>query len=214
MVDWNYDTAAQGRHEAHARQEQQGADDPAFDAKHIVQYGFEPQRDDLRTMGAAFFGKGKFLSDDGKTVQIPDAWAAAWKWVYDGMWTDHFIMTGPVFQGQAFNGGGYAFNSGKVAMQENYLWDVCCVTDAGGNWDLAALPSYNGTVTAPINADTFRITKEYQAPGRGVHRAQLPRPRAPARPGCSTRSRPSRPSRPTSRASSASSSSRRTTRAS
>ena len=49
-------------------------------------------------------------------------------------------------------------------MQENYLWDVCCVTDAGGNWDLAALPSYNGTVTAPINADTFRITKGTKHP--------------------------------------------------
>jgi multiple sugar transport system substrate-binding protein len=164
MVDWSYDTLRTVAMKLTLDKNNKSAGDPAFDAKHIVQYGFEPQRDDLRTMGAAFFSKGKFLSDDGKTVQIPDAWAAAWKWVYNGMWTDHFIMTGPVFQGQAFNGGGYAFNSGKVAMQENYLWDVCCVTDAGGNWDLAALPSYSGTVTAPINADTFRVTKGTKHP--------------------------------------------------
>jgi multiple sugar transport system substrate-binding protein len=164
MVDWNYDTVRTVAMKLTLDKNGKSADDPAFDATHIVQYGFEPQRDDLRTMGAAFFGKGKFLSDDGKTVQIPDAWAAAWKWVYKATWTDHFIMTYPVSQGQAFAGGGYTFNSGKVAMQENYLWDVCCVQDAGKHWDLAALPSYNGSVTAPINADTFRIGKDTKHP--------------------------------------------------
>jgi multiple sugar transport system substrate-binding protein len=164
MVDWNYDTIRQVAMKLTVDKNGKDATDPAFDPAHIVQYGFEPQRDDLRTMGAAFFSKGKFLSDDGKTVQIPDAWAAAWKWVYNGIWKDHFIETNAVFAGAGFNGGGYTFNSGKVAMQENYLWDVCCVTDAGGNWDLGALPSYNGTVTAPINADTFRITKSSKHP--------------------------------------------------
>ena len=164
MVDWNYDTVRTIAMKLTLDNKNRSAGDPGFDPSHIVQYGFEPQRDDLRTLGAAYFGKGKFLSDDGKTVQIPDAWAAAWKWVYQGIWTDHFIMSYSVSQGQAFAGGGYTFNSGKVAMQENFLWDVCCVTDAGGSWDLAALPSYNGTVTAPINADTFRITKGTKHP--------------------------------------------------
>ena len=49
-------------------------------------------------------------------------------------------------------------------MQENFLWNVCCVTEAGGNWNLAALPSYNGKVTVPMNADTFRITKKSAHP--------------------------------------------------
>jgi len=164
MVDWSYDTVRQVAMKLTVDNKGNDATSPNFDPKHIVQYGFEPQRDDLRTMGAAFFSAGKFLADDGKTVQIPDAWKAAWTWVYNGIWTDHFIESNQVFQGQAFNGGGYTFNSGKVAMQENYLWDVCCVTDAGGNWDLAALPSYQGKVTAPINADTFRITKNTKHP--------------------------------------------------
>jgi len=164
MVDWNYDTVRQIAMQLTVDKAGKNATDPAFNPKQIVQYGFEPQRDDLRTMGAAYFAAGKFLADDGKTAQIPDAWAAAWKWVYQGMWTDHFIMTGPVYNSQTFNGGGYAFNSGHVAMQENFLWNVCCVTDAGGNWNLAALPSYNGTVTAPLNADTFRITKGTKHP--------------------------------------------------
>jgi multiple sugar transport system substrate-binding protein len=164
MIDWSYDTLRQVAMKLTVDSKGNDATDPGFDPKHIVQYGFEPQRDDLRTMGAAFFATGKFLADDGKTVQIPDAWKAAWTWVYNGIWTDHFIESNQVYQSQGFNGGGYTFNSGKVAMQENYLWDVCCVTNAGGNWDLAALPSYQGKVTAPINADTFRITKATKHP--------------------------------------------------
>jgi len=80
------------------------------------------------------------------------------------MWKDHFILTGPAYNSQTFNGGGYAFNSGHVAMQENFLWNVCCITDAGPNWNLAALPSYNGAVSAALNADTFRITKGSKHP--------------------------------------------------
>lgn len=164
MVDWSYDTLRDVAMQLTIDKAGKNAKDPAFNPKQIVQYGFEPQRDDLRTMGAAYFAAGKFLSDDGKTVQIPDAWAAAWKWVYKGIWTDHFILSNSAYQSQTFNGGGYAFNSGHVAMQENFLWNVCCVTDAGGNWNLAALPSYQGKVTAPLNADTFRITKGTKHP--------------------------------------------------
>ena len=159
MADWNYDTVRQVALMLTLDKSGKNATEAGFDPTKIVQYGFEPQRDDLRTMGAAFFAPARLLADDGKTAQIPDAWAAAWKWVYDGMWKDHFIMTDQVYRTPAFNGGGYAFNSGKVAMQENFLWDVCCVTEAGGNWNLAALPSYNGKVSAALNADTFRITK-------------------------------------------------------
>ncbi len=162
-VDWSYDTIREIAMRLTVDKSGKAATEAAFDPNQIVQYGFEVQRDDLRGL-AAYFGAGKLLADDGKTVQIPDAWKAAWKWFYDGMWKDHFIETGPVFQSQAFNGGGYTFNSGKVAMQENFLWNTCCVTEAGGNWDLAALPSYQGTPSAAFNADTFRILKTSKHP--------------------------------------------------
>jgi multiple sugar transport system substrate-binding protein len=164
MVEWNYDTIRQIALKLTLDRSGKNATEAGFDATKIVQYGFEPQRDDLRQMGGAYFAAGRLVADDGKTAQIPDAWVASWKWVYDGMWKDHFIMTDQVFRAPAFNGGGTAFNSGKVAMQENFLWDVCCVTEAGGNWDLAALPAYNGKVSAAINADTFRITKKSAHP--------------------------------------------------
>jgi multiple sugar transport system substrate-binding protein len=162
-VDWSYDTLRQVALRLTVDKAGKDATQAGFDPKSIVQYGFEMQRDDIRGL-AAYFGAGKLLADDGKTVQIPDAWKAAWKWFYAGMWTDHFIETGPVYQSQAFNGGGYTFNSGKVAMQENFLWNVCCVTEAGGNWDLAALPSYNGAMSAAFNADTFRILRSSKHP--------------------------------------------------
>ena len=163
QVDWNYDTVRTIAMQLTFDKSGKDATQAGFDPKSIVQYGFEPQRDDLRGLGA-YWGAGKFLSDDGKTVQIPAAWATAWKWVYNGIWQDHFIETNAVWNSQAFNAGGYTFNSGKVAMQENFLWNVCCVTEAGKNWNLAAIPSNNGTVSAAFNADTFRILKSSKHP--------------------------------------------------
>jgi multiple sugar transport system substrate-binding protein len=164
MVDWNYDTVRQVAMLLTLDKSGKNATEAGFDATKIVQYGFEPQRDDLRQMGGSYFQAGHLVADDGKTAQIPDAWAASWKWVYDGIWKDHFIMSDQVFRTPAFNGGGTGFNSGKVAMQENFLWSLCCVTEAGGHWQIGALPSYNGKVSAALNADTFRITKNTKHP--------------------------------------------------
>src|SRR5438270_1941118 len=111
MVDWNYDTVRKIAMMLTVDANNKDATQPGFDPKHIVQYGFEPQRDDLRTDGAQFFGAGKLVGDDGKTVQIPDPWVAAWKWVYDGTWKDHFIETNSVYQSPEFNGGYSTFNS-------------------------------------------------------------------------------------------------------
>jgi multiple sugar transport system substrate-binding protein len=163
QVEWNYDTVRTIAMQLTFDKNGKDATQAGFDPKNIVQYGFEPQRDDLRGLGA-YWGAGKLLADDGKTVQIPAGWATAWKWVYDGIWKDHFIETNAVWNSQAFNAGGYTFNSGKVAMQENFLWNVCCITEAGKNWNLAAIPSNNGQVTAAFNADTFRILKSSKHP--------------------------------------------------
>jgi multiple sugar transport system substrate-binding protein len=164
-VEWNYDTLRQIAMKLTVDKNGKDATEAGFDPAHIVQYGFEPQRDDLRGEGA-YFGAGKLAAEDNKTVQIPEGWAYGWKWIYDGTFKDHFIMTNQVYKSTAFNGGGYAFNSGKVAMQENFLWNVCCVTDAGGNWDLGTIPANptDGKTTAVFNADTFRITKDTKHP--------------------------------------------------
>jgi multiple sugar transport system substrate-binding protein len=163
QVDWNYDTLKQLAMKLTVDKAGNDATEAAFDPKHIVQYGFEPQRDDLRGLGA-YWGPGNLAGPDGKTVVIPDAWKAAWKFYYDGMWKDHFIMTLPVWQSAQFGGGEYAFFSGHVAMSENFLWTTYGVAHAGKDWDLAAIPSYNGTTTSPLNADTFGILKSSKNP--------------------------------------------------
>ncbi len=69
------------------------------------------------------------------------------------MWTTHVTMTGPVFDSIAPDAGGYAFFSGRVAMSANFLWTTYGVgEDSGieGDWDLAALPSFNGQTTSPL----------------------------------------------------------------
>ncbi len=164
QVDWNYDTVRKVAMLLTIDKNGFDATQSQFDPKNIVQYGFEPQRDDLRGLGA-YFGAGQLLGANGK-AQIPADWAYGWKWVYDGIWKDHFIESNSVYQSAAFNAGGYTFNSGKVAMQENFLWNVCCIANAGRNWDLAALPANpnTGKVTATFNADTFRILKSSKHP--------------------------------------------------
>ncbi|MET0696046.1 MAG: extracellular solute-binding protein [Acidimicrobiia bacterium] len=162
-AEWNYDTVRELALLLTVDANGLDATQDGFDPENIVQYGFEPQRDDLRGLGA-YFGAGSLAADDGTTVQIPDAWADGWKYFYDGMWADHTIMTGPVYETPEFNGGGYSFFSGRVAMSENFLWTTYGVADAGDDWDLAAIPSHEGTTTSPLNADTFRIHADTEHP--------------------------------------------------
>jgi len=73
-------------------------------------------------------------------------------------------MTGAVAESEEFSGGGYTFFSGRVAMSLNFLWTTYGVADAGTDWDLAAIPSHNGEITSPLNADTFGIQKGTKNP--------------------------------------------------
>jgi len=160
---WDYDTVREIAKLLTVDESGKDATEEGFDPDKIVQWGFEPQRDDLRQTGA-YWKAGTLVADDGKTAQIPDAWAAAWKWFYDGMWTDHFEMTGPVFESPEANPSDYPFFTGNVAMSQNYLWSTYGVGDSGETWDMAATPSYQGQTTAAFNADTFRIHKDTKHP--------------------------------------------------
>jgi multiple sugar transport system substrate-binding protein len=172
-VEWNYDTLTNlakvltvdtdGNSPLEIDENDEFVPNPDFDATKIVQYGYVPQYQDPRAIGS-FWSPGRLVADDGKTAQIPDAWAKAWQWYYDGMWGDQpFIPTFPVIQSPEF-GTGNPYNSGKVAMALTHLWYTCCIGDAGESWDVAAVPSYEGTTTANLNADTFRVWKGTKNP--------------------------------------------------
>jgi multiple sugar transport system substrate-binding protein len=162
-VDWSYDTVKELAKLLTVDENGNDATSADFDPGAIVQYGFEPQRDDLRGLGA-YWGAGSLAGADGTTVEIPDAWQDAWKFWYDGMHTDHTIMTGAVAESEEFSGGGYPFFSGRVAMSLNFLWTTYGVADSGTDWDLAAIPSHNGETTSPLNADTFAVHKDTKNP--------------------------------------------------
>jgi multiple sugar transport system substrate-binding protein len=162
---WDYDTVREIAKILTVDENGKDATEDGFDPAKIAQWGFEPQRDDIRQTGA-YFGAGSFLAGDGKTVQIPEPWVAAWKHFYNGIWTDHFSMTGPIFETTDINPEGYPFCAGKVAMSTNYLWSTYCLDDktTGTDWNMAASPSYNGKTTAAFNADTWRILKTSKNP--------------------------------------------------
>jgi multiple sugar transport system substrate-binding protein len=49
-----------------------------------------------------------------------------------------------------------------VAMTPIHTWYTCCFQKV--NWDVGAIPSYNGHVTAKLHADTFSILKGSKNP--------------------------------------------------
>jgi len=161
-VTWDMDTLAELARRLTVDVNGNDANSADFDPANVVQWGYEPQYQDLRAVGS-YFGSGSLVAEDGTTAQVPEHWADAWKWVYDGIWEDHSIMT--LAQRDApEQGNGNAYNSGKVAMALTHLWYTCCIGDAGDDWDIAAVPEYNGTATSNFNADTFRIWGDTEHP--------------------------------------------------
>lgn len=126
---------------------------PDFDSENIVQFGFVNQYTDPRG-AATSFGAGSFVDDEGN-AQMPDQWSAYYSWLYDAMWEYHFIPNSS-YEGSDLLANGNPFASGNVAMGMTHLWYTCCLGDVS-NWDLAVHPEYDGTVTAKLHADTFRI---------------------------------------------------------
>ena len=161
-VAWDFETLAELAKRLTVDEAGNDATSPDFDPETIVQWGYEPQYQDLRAIGS-YFGSGSLVADDGTTAQIPEHWADAWKWHYNNVWEDHTTMN--LAQRDApEQGNGNAYNSGKVAMALTHLWYTCCIGDAGDDWDLAAVPENNGTATSNFNADTFRIWKDTEHP--------------------------------------------------
>jgi multiple sugar transport system substrate-binding protein len=158
-MDWNMDTLRELAMELTVDRNGNAATDPAFDPTNIVQFGFMNQWTDPRGVGT-FFGSGSLVADDG-SAQIPAAWEAAWRWTYDGWWTDWFIPNGPYGGAEFLQGPGGPFSSGNLAMMHNHLWYVApwALGDANFSWDLAATPNYNGEITSKMHADTFGILR-------------------------------------------------------
>jgi multiple sugar transport system substrate-binding protein len=142
----------------------------SFDAANVVQWGFDMQWADNSPLAeTSLFGASSFVGTDGKTAQIPDQVATGEKWFNDGVWKDHFIPNANQINSDLLDKGN-EFESGNLAMDESHSWYSCCINPAAPakpkvkNFGFAIAPSYNGTITAKLHADTFSLLKSTKHP--------------------------------------------------
>ena len=140
------------------------ATDASFDRTSTVQWGFHWQWTTRIFQNGSYWGAGYPMADDG-TADIPAAWEDEWNWWHDAVWD---LGISPS-QEQQDAIGDNVFQTGNLAMAVTHLWYTCCINDAandivGDFWDFAVLPSNNGTVTANMHADTFRILASTEVP--------------------------------------------------
>ncbi len=160
-VEWSYDTLAIIAKKLTVDSAGNDANSPKFDPTKIAQFGFVHQFGTIRSEFSTFGGANVVDPKTGKVV-IPDSWRAEAKWLYNGLWKDHFIPNATYGASDLLKPSEFA--SGKVAMARTMLWYTCCIADLKAKWDLGVVPSYNDTTYAPTDADTFRITKATKVP--------------------------------------------------
>jgi multiple sugar transport system substrate-binding protein len=165
--DWTWDTLADVAATLTVDKTGKKSTDAGFDAKNIVKYGIDFQWCDGRRM-ASVFGGGSFVAADGKTAQIPAVWADGFNWYYNAIWTKHIAPNGAA-ESSTLLAQGNAQSSGNVAMNAAWGWSISSIaskaeTSKVKTWDMAVLPSWKGVTTAPIDADTFTITKGSKNP--------------------------------------------------
>jgi len=174
-VEWNWETVKTVAQMLTIDKAGKNALDAAFDKNSVVQYGFTWQWEDKPSYWGAFQKTGPdetFLVPGGSAgsyeARIPDAWKAAWKWYYEGMWGAQPYVPNGAIEGSADFNSGNSFASGKIAMAELPSWYLCCVgglKDAGGKFDFGAMPVFSdGNVYGRVDADTFRIWKNTPHP--------------------------------------------------
>jgi multiple sugar transport system substrate-binding protein len=157
--EWNFDTLRELGMKLTVDANGNDATSADFDPANITQFGFYEQWTDPRGIGTLFGGGLPYDEADETKAVIPDNWVAAWKWYYDGIWTDHFIPTADYANSDQF-GKGNVFSSGNLAMSHVHTWYTCCFDNSKTSWDIAVMPSYNGKITAKLHGDTFAILEE------------------------------------------------------
>ena len=171
MVEWSWDTVAKVAQALTTDKAGKNATEAGFDKNSIVNYGFTFGFENHVNYVGSFFGGGSLVKADGKTAQLPDTWKAAWQWTWNGLWGPMPYIPNNNYE-QSLNNGGNPFDGNHVAMIDNPVWYTCCmshVTTDGSDkspadWEIGAMPTYNGKVGGRIDADTFRIWKGTKNP--------------------------------------------------
>jgi multiple sugar transport system substrate-binding protein len=165
--DWTWDALAKVAAQLTVDKNGFKASDAAFDSHGIVQYGLDFQWAEARRI-ASCFGGGSFVGSNGTSAQIPAPWADGLSWYYSGIWNGHFIPDGAA-EASPLLGNGYPMTSGRLAMNVGWAWSLTSIASSAStarvkNWDIAVMPSWKGTTTSPLDADTFTISKASKNP--------------------------------------------------
>ena len=167
MLNWSWETLTQVAKLLTLDSTGKNSTQAGFDRNNITQYGFSFGFENSPSYSGSYWHSGQIVqgTPGDYTAVIPEAWKAAWQWLYNGMWSNQPYIP----DGQASNnlGGGNVFDSGKVAMLDNPSWYMCCVgnlINGGGAFQFGAMPTYNGVVSGRVDADTFRIWKDTSHP--------------------------------------------------
>ncbi len=131
-----------------------------FDPENVIQWGFVSQWNETRGY-ASLFGASHPFDAEGNAV-LTEPYKVGLQWFYDGIWQDHFIPNSSQISSDLLAAGN-PFSSGNVAMAHSHLWYTCCIGEQN-DWDIAAVPSHNGVITAKLHGDTFRIMKATKNP--------------------------------------------------
>ena len=150
------------------------ATEAGFDPENIVQWGFEPQRDDMRQTGAYWKagslrrGRRQDRPDPGRLGGRLEARSTT----RSGRTTRR--STRPQFLNTDFNPNGYPFFTGKVAMSENYLWSLYGVVGRRRRLGHGGDPVVPGPDHRRLQRRHVPHPQGHQAPRRGVHGAAVP----------------------------------------
>ncbi|MBN1439748.1 MAG: extracellular solute-binding protein [Anaerolineales bacterium] len=137
--------------------------DPDFSPKDIRQYGFTWEESNHPNYWGSYWSGGTMWDQDSKTAMTPEAWADAWQWTYDAIWSDPpFLAESSVENSPAF-GSGKPFSAGKAAMTVQPFNRVPEPAGSWG-WDIGVLPSYKDGISGRVEESAFRILKSSPHP--------------------------------------------------
>jgi multiple sugar transport system substrate-binding protein len=108
---------------------------PAFDTELIAKYGFTWHWMNGRGL-VNIFGADPVVDNQGSAA-LPALWRDGYNWYHSGIWEKHFIPTGNYNSREPFV-------SGNIAMMINNMWYLRNLKNAPFQWDLAAIPAYQG----------------------------------------------------------------------
>jgi multiple sugar transport system substrate-binding protein len=153
-VPWDYDTVTMIAQRLTLDTQGNTANSVDFDPKEIVQYGFAHQWDNLLS-DFYTFGPAPLLDDAGQVV-IHEQWRKQAHWMWDAIWTYHFIPSFDRYDTLYYTN---LFETEQGAMIRSMSWYTCCIENLSARWDLAVQPAYEDQIYAPLDVDNFYITK-------------------------------------------------------